>query len=128
VDATTEEADTLHAHQSVSMDFFNGFPWNKLHSVYVYIWCRENWLKKLIVLGLKKSVETDWCACSDSEERHVTRTEYYAYYLHYRSSHPDTLFHSRKLFHQLIVDFWATTEQNKLQWIETNQSTLRADQ
>ena len=64
----------------------------------------------------------------DGEERHVTRTEYYAYYLHYRSSHPDTLFRSRKLFHQLIVDFWATTEQSKLQWIETNQSTLRADQ
>ena len=57
----------------------------------------------------------------------VTRTEYYAYYMHYRLNHPATLFLCKKLFHQYLVDNWAITEQSKLKWIEENQTTLRAD-
>jgi hypothetical protein len=57
----------------------------------------------------------------------VMRNQYFAYYLHYRRTHPDVLFRSARLFQQFIVDGWATTEQSRLKWIENNQSTIRAD-
>ena len=53
--------------QVETINFFNGFPQNKLLGFYIYIWCCGNQLKKLIVLGLKKSIETDLCACSGIE-------------------------------------------------------------
>jgi Helitron helicase-like domain at N-terminus len=64
---------------------------------------------------------------NNGKQEYVTRMEYYAYYIHYRLTHPSTLFLCKKLFHQYLVNGWAITEQSKLKWIENNQKTLRAD-
>src|SRR5580700_7621655 len=57
----------------------------------------------------------------------ISQTCYYAYHLHQRNNEPSTILQGGHLFQQWIVDGWASTEQNKLNWIRNNQKSLRAD-
>jgi hypothetical protein len=57
----------------------------------------------------------------------VTCTQFYRYQLFPRQGMPNVIFHSGKLHHVYAVDGWAVTEQNRLNWLRFNQSTLRAD-
>ena len=57
----------------------------------------------------------------------ISQTCYYAYRLHQRNNEPSTILQGGRLFQQWIVDGWASTEQNKLNWIRNNQKSLRAD-
>ena len=57
----------------------------------------------------------------------VTRTQYYRYLLFPWQGKHNTFFLFGKLFHQFVVDCWASTEQNKLDWLRFNQKALRAD-
>src|ERR1700761_2449104 len=65
---------------------------------------------------------------ADHRRATVSRQEYYAYRLHPRQGEAETILLGRKLFQQYIVDAWAITEQQQLEWIRHNQQTLRADQ
>ncbi|KZO92363.1 hypothetical protein CALVIDRAFT_468331, partial [Calocera viscosa TUFC12733] len=60
--------------------------------------------------------------------RNVTEMEYYRYRLHFRNlPWAQHLFLCGRLFQQYIVDAWACVEQDRLQWIEYNQKTIRAE-
>jgi len=41
-----------------------------------------------------------------------------------RTDEPATLMRSQRLFQQLVVDAWAACDQNKLNWLRTNQAKL----
>jgi len=47
--------------------------------------------------------------------------------LHTRTDEPATLMRSQRLFQQFVVDAWAACDQNKLNWLRTNQAKLRTD-
>ena len=71
---------------------------------------------------------------SDAQGRRRTKsgllseTLYYAYRLHHRANEAiSSVFLAGKLFHQYIVDAWASTEQSKLSWIHNNQKEIRAE-
>ncbi len=50
---------------------------------------------------------------------------YTAYCIHSCIGNQDqALFLARRLFQQYIVDAWASTEQNRLNWVHNNQSTI----
>ncbi|KAG0610723.1 hypothetical protein M758_7G086700 [Ceratodon purpureus] len=60
-------------------------------------------------------------------EGRLTQREYFAFRLFPRNSEFSTIHCGGKLFLQFIVDAWAATEQNRLNYIRMNQSDLRAD-
>src|SRR5262249_17659344 len=54
-------------------------------------------------------------------QQHVTSNMYYAYHLQAKSTDPHMLiFKSTKLFHEFIVDAWASTQQSHLFWISSS--------
>ncbi|KAJ4789090.1 hypothetical protein LUZ62_040336 [Rhynchospora pubera] len=58
---------------------------------------------------------------------YVTMDEYYSYRLHPRNNESSILFRSGRLFQQIVVDMYVCVEQDRLNFIERNQSLLRAD-
>lgn len=87
--------------------------------------------------------DQDGQAVDDNDENqrgpraHMSQREYYAYRLHTRSnrlnmpnhpSHePSNLHRGGALFQQYVVDCWAATDQERLDWIRNNQNHLRTD-
>lgn len=63
---------------------------------------------------------------SDASTR-LTQRVYYRYRLHQRATEYPTIFLSKRLFQQYLVDAWAICDQNKLDWIRNHQSDIRAD-
>jgi hypothetical protein len=62
-------------------------------------------------------------------ERHrLTLRMWHAYRLFTRRGEFNTLFRAQRLFQQYVVDAAATYDQNRLNWVYHNQSTIRADQ
>ncbi|KNZ73733.1 hypothetical protein J132_10006, partial [Termitomyces sp. J132] len=58
----------------------------------------------------------------------VTQTAYYAYRLQKRTLEVNAaLLWSGRLFQQYVVDAWASSEQNKLNWVRHNQKKIRAE-
>ena len=57
----------------------------------------------------------------------LTQRAYFRFYLHVRSDSRLVPFAYCRLFQQYVVDAWALCDQNKLTWIRSNQTTLRAD-
>ncbi|KAG0618503.1 hypothetical protein M758_4G069300 [Ceratodon purpureus] len=60
-------------------------------------------------------------------EGRLTQREYFTFRLFPRNSEFSTILRGGKLFQQFIVDAWAATKQNKLSYIQMNQSDLRAN-
>ncbi|SAM09603.1 hypothetical protein [Absidia glauca] len=57
----------------------------------------------------------------------LNQRPYYRYRLHQRANEYPSLFLAKRLFQQYLVDVWAICDQNKLDWIRSHQSNLRAD-
>ena len=57
----------------------------------------------------------------------VSQRAYYAHRIHVRPGIQPALFWGGKLFQQYVVDAWASTEQNMLNWVRFHQKELRAD-
>ncbi|SAM01867.1 hypothetical protein [Absidia glauca] len=57
----------------------------------------------------------------------LTQRAYYRYRLHQRANEYPSLFLAKRLFQQYLVDVWAICDQNRLDWIRSHQSALRAD-
>jgi Helitron helicase-like domain at N-terminus len=53
--------------------------------------------------------------------------EFHSFRLFMRRAEYSTILRGGKLFQEYLVDAWATTEQNRLRYIRTNQDALRAD-
>ena len=67
---------------------------------------------------------------SNSRQRiknRLCQRAFYRYRLHMRHDEFSVLHHSRRLFQQYVVDSWASCDLNKLDWLRTNQTTIRAD-
>ena len=64
---------------------------------------------------------------TSEKEKRLTQRAYYRYRLHQRSNEFPTLFYSKRLFQQYVVDVWAICDQTALGWIRTHQDSLRAD-
>ncbi|EGT58490.1 hypothetical protein CAEBREN_29913 [Caenorhabditis brenneri] len=56
----------------------------------------------------------------------ITMVEFYAHRLHVRKEF-SPLFHAGKLFQQFVVDVWTRVEQNRLNFIKSNQALLRSE-
>ncbi len=64
----------------------------------------------------------------DQETKYMSMREFLAYRLHTRTNGSNHLFRAGKLYFEYLVDSWAICEQNRLNYIKTNQGKLRADQ
>lgn len=62
-----------------------------------------------------------------TRQTRVTQAQYFSYRLQVREEEGKTLHLSGRLFQQYVVDAYAITEQNRLQWIRFNQQNIRAD-
>ncbi len=63
------------------------------------------------------------------EQKKITQHMYYAYRLQDRPTiEPNApLYRGERLYHQYIVDAWASIEQSNLNWVRHNQKTIHAD-
>lgn len=59
--------------------------------------------------------------------KRLTQQLYYTYRLFEREGEYSTILLARKLLQEFIVDAWACTEQNRLQWARAHQPQLRRD-
>ena len=57
----------------------------------------------------------------------LAQRAFYCYPLHPRSGESNHIFCSQRLWQQYLVDEWAVCDQNKLEWLQNNQSNLRDD-
>ena len=57
----------------------------------------------------------------------LSQRAYFRFYLHVRNDSKLVPFAYYRLFQQYVVDAWALCDQNKLTWIRSNQTTLRAE-
>jgi hypothetical protein len=94
--------------------------YDPLHYVLLFPQGEQGWHKHL---ALRPGPNGQIC----SKNGNVSQTCYYAYCLHQHLIEPSTILQAGRLFQQWIVDGWASTEQNKLNWIRNNQKTLCAD-
>jgi len=54
----------------------------------------------------------------------MSQRTFFRFRMHTRTDEPATLMRSQRLFQQLVVDAWAACDQNKLNWLRTNQAKL----
>ncbi|XP_026420322.1 uncharacterized protein LOC113316331 [Papaver somniferum] len=64
----------------------------------------------------------------DFTKINLSQMQFYSYYLFQRHSEYSTILRGGKLFQEFLVDAWASTEQNRLNFLRFNQIKLRADQ
>ena len=57
----------------------------------------------------------------------MSQRTFFRFRLHTRTDEPATLMRSQRLFQQFVVDAWAACDQNKLNWLRTNQAKIRTD-
>ena len=57
----------------------------------------------------------------------MTMREYFAYMIQQRLNHRSTLLRGGRLFHQFLVDAFATVEGDRLEFIKSNQRQLRSE-
>ncbi|XP_026421704.1 uncharacterized protein LOC113317787 [Papaver somniferum] len=57
----------------------------------------------------------------------LSHMQFFDYRLFERKSEYSTILRGGKLFQEFLVDVWASTEQNRLDWLRFNQRKLRAD-
>src|SRR5207237_578266 len=57
----------------------------------------------------------------------LTQRAFYRFRLHTRTDEPSTILRAQRLLQQLVVDAWAISDQNKLNWLWSNQAHLRTD-
>src|SRR6202789_1118790 len=62
----------------------------------------------------------------DRRRKTVSQAQYFRYRLFPRLNESNHIFMAGKLFQEYAVDSWATTEQQRLNWVRHNQSTIRA--
>jgi len=58
--------------------------------------------------------------------RRMSQVQFYSYCLHTWDTEFSLLHHGGRLFQQYLCDVWVSTDQNRLRWIENNQSKLHA--
>lgn len=58
--------------------------------------------------------------------RRLTLTRYVAYRMHYRPQEFNPLLRGGRLFTRYVVDMFASADQQRLQWVENNQTIFRA--
>jgi hypothetical protein len=66
-------------------------------------------------------------ASNDFTDKRLTQMQYYSCRIFERHTEYSPLLHGHKLFQEFLVDAWASTEQNRLNYQRLNQETLRAD-
>lgn len=57
----------------------------------------------------------------------ISMREHYIYLIQTRSTESSTIVKSGRLFHQFIVDAYTSIESYRLQWVRSNQTTIRSD-
>ncbi|KAL5194030.1 hypothetical protein HKD37_20G056166 [Glycine soja] len=62
-----------------------------------------------------------------AKRKKVTMREYFCYRLQSRNNEAQTILHSRRLFHQWIVDDYCMIESQKLNYVRKHQQQLRVD-
>ncbi|KNZ72420.1 hypothetical protein J132_03386 [Termitomyces sp. J132] len=78
--------------------------------------------------GFHTNIRSHFGPQNQQRSAKVTQTAYYAYRLQQRTLEFNApLLWSGRLFQQYVVDAWASTEQNKLNWIRHNQKKIRAE-
>ena len=64
------------------------------------------------------------CPC---KHKWMSMREFLAFHFHPRQQFFNHLFHSGKLFHEYLVDSWAICEQERLNYLQSNQGKLCSD-
>lgn len=57
----------------------------------------------------------------------MSMREYYTYSIQTRTSENSFIVKNGRLFHKFIVDSYTSLESYRLQWIRSNQTTIRVD-
>jgi len=59
--------------------------------------------------------------------RTLSASDFYSYRLQIRANDPNIITKSRRLMQQYAVDSWAKIEGSRMQWVQQNQKTIRAE-
>jgi hypothetical protein len=86
-----------------------------LHYVLLFPWGSHGWNWDMTLHEPEKE-----------KPRRLTQTRFYSYHLFDRAEEFNTILRGGRLFQQLLVDVWASSEQMRLEWYRRNQDTLRA--
>lgn len=106
----------LHKRSGQLQRIHDGHPaYAPLHYVLLFPYGDHGWHKDI---PLSRS--------DGGEERHVTQTRFYAYQLQVRRGYYSTILRGGRLLQQYIVDAWASSDQNTLNWYRHNQGSIRA--
>jgi len=57
-------------------------------------------------------------------DKKLKQPAFYRFRLHTRIDEPATLLRAQKVFQELVVDAWAICDQNKLDWIPSQQANI----
>uniref|UniRef100_A0A7N0UU60 ATP-dependent DNA helicase n=1 Tax=Kalanchoe fedtschenkoi TaxID=63787 RepID=A0A7N0UU60_KALFE len=104
-----------------------------LHYVLLFPDGRQGWTPTMPLRGFEYDThrrqfhenEED-IVCGKGGSKRVSQMQYYSYMLHPRAP-GEHLFLSGRLLQQYVVDAWACTEQNRLQYIAEHQGDLRCE-
>ncbi|KAF8112811.1 hypothetical protein N665_0061s0020 [Sinapis alba] len=66
-------------------------------------------------------------ATAKLKRKNISMRQWYAFQMHERDGECHTLMHSKRLFHQFLVDAFTTIESNRLCYLKMNQKSLRSD-
>ena len=64
---------------------------------------------------------------NDRQKLRMPQRAFYRFRLHTRTDEPATILRGQRLLQQFVVDAWAICDQNKLNWLQSNQARLRTD-
>jgi Helitron helicase-like domain at N-terminus len=62
----------------------------------------------------------------DNARTHMSQLQFYAFRLYTHQNEFPIIHYGGRLFQQYLCDIWVSTDQNRLRYVENNQSTLRA--
>src|SRR5437588_5956309 len=101
----------------VSIINTNHVSYLQLHYVLLFPHCEPGWHwgRRLNTIGNAR------------QKDRLTQRAFYRFRLHTRTDEPSTILRAQRLLQQLVVDTWAMSDQNKLNWLRSNQARLRTD-
>lgn len=77
--------------------------------------------------GYRLGIEHKDASSTSRKRVKLTMREFFAYRIHERLHEAKTLFHSRRLFQQFLVDAYTMIESERLSYLRNNQDKLRVD-
>lgn len=97
-----------------------------LHYVLLFPYGTAGWTYNLPIVRNTENRPDNVAENRSQKEKHISQAMFYSYRLHTRQGQFPIIHFAGRLFQQYICDMWVSTDQNRLRWVENNQTQLRA--